>query len=64
MWVMIVWGLSGSSPHSLLIEKANTMEVKFEASKAELIELSKMAYIAQYVVDSSGRFSTGYHYLY
>jgi len=40
------------------------MEVKFEASKAELIELSKMAYIAQYVVDSSGRFSTGYHYLY
>lgn len=40
------------------------MEVKFEATKAELIELAKMAYVADYVFDSSGHTSSGYRYLY
>jgi hypothetical protein len=40
----------------------NSMEVKFEASKEELAELAKMAYVARFVFDSSGVFSTGYKY--
>lgn len=38
------------------------MEIKFEISKEELAELAKMAYVAQFVFDSSGKFSTGYKY--
>jgi len=38
------------------------MEVKFEASKEELEELAKMAFVAQFVFDSSGKFSDGYKY--
>ena len=38
------------------------MELKIEASQEELEQIAKMAYIAMYVVDSSGKFSTGYKY--
>jgi hypothetical protein len=38
------------------------MQVTFEATTAELEQLAKMAYIAQYVFDSSGKFSTGFKY--
>ncbi len=38
------------------------MKIKFEISKEELAELAKMAYVAQFFFDSSGKFSTGYKY--
>jgi hypothetical protein len=38
------------------------MQVTFEASEDELEQLAIMTYIAQYVVDSSGKFSEGYQY--
>ena len=38
------------------------MELKIEASKDQLVQIAKMAYIAQYVIDSSGTFSKGYKY--
>ena len=38
------------------------MEITIEATKEELGQMAKMAYIGQYVADSSGQFSSGYQY--
>jgi hypothetical protein len=38
------------------------MELTLNLEKEEFVELAKMIYIAQYVVDSSGPFSRGYKY--
>jgi hypothetical protein len=40
------------------------MEIKFEATKAELIELAKMAYMADSVFECNVISSNGYQYLY
>ncbi len=38
------------------------MQITIDATKEELDQLAIMAYLAQYVVDSSGKYSTGYKY--
>lgn len=38
------------------------MEIKFEATKEELAEIAKISYVAQFVIDSSGKHGTGYKY--
>jgi hypothetical protein len=40
------------------------MELKIELTKDEMAELAKMAYIAQYVMDSSGPHAQSSHYRY
>jgi hypothetical protein len=37
-------------------------KIIFEVTNEELDQLAVMAYLAQYVVDSSGKYSTGYKY--
>jgi hypothetical protein len=38
------------------------MQITIDASKEELNQLAVMAYLAQYIVDSSGEYSKGYKY--
>ncbi len=38
------------------------MQLTIDATPEELEELAKMAYVAQFIFDSSGKFSTGFKY--